>query len=83
MGVLTDGPSEVDVLQESLETYRTKYKQEKSSKKEWKRVRLSFVLVSASTDIPVVLPGKSKTGVRSRGTERRTCQEIEVQGTER
>jgi len=44
MGVLTDGPSEADVLLESLETFRTKYKQEKESKKEWKRVRPLFFI---------------------------------------
>ena len=41
--MLTDGPSEADVLLESLETFRTKYKQEKESKKEWKRVRPLFL----------------------------------------
>lgn len=51
-GVLTDGPSEIDVLQESLETYRTKYKQEKECKKEWKRVRLFLSFESASTNVP-------------------------------
>ncbi|KIM38685.1 hypothetical protein M413DRAFT_240404 [Hebeloma cylindrosporum] len=35
--VLTDATWEVDTLQGSLETYRAKYKQEKQSKKEWKR----------------------------------------------
>ena len=50
-GVLTDGPSAVDTLQESLETYRTKYKQEKESKKEWKRVRPLFAVASALDDV--------------------------------
>jgi hypothetical protein len=51
-GVLTDGPSEVDVIQESLESYRKKYKEEKESKKEWKRVRLFFLFAFSFASAP-------------------------------